>query len=157
MASGPLQVGDIAPDFTLQNVEGSTFHLYSALGERNIVLFFFVKVFTPVCSAETCGFRDGLSRFGDHNAQVWGVSPDNEMLSRGFARFFRVPYPMLVDRSNQVRELYRVPKLFGILPGRATYVIGQDRRIKNVTTSSLSAEAHIEDSLRALSSEAASS
>ena len=125
-------------------------HLYSVLQRSPAVLFFYVRAFTPVCAGEVCGFRDSLPAFEERGAQVLGIGPDSEELSRRFSQFHHLPYPLLVDRDGSVRKAYRVPKLLGLLPGRATYLVGQDRTIKQVTTAGFQSRIHVTDSLRAL-------
>jgi len=44
----PLQVGDIAPDFTLKSHDGRTISLSSYRGRANVVLAFFPLAWTPV-------------------------------------------------------------------------------------------------------------
>ena len=45
-ASAALEVGDVAPDFTLPGSDGSETTLSSYAGEKNVVLAFFPKAFT---------------------------------------------------------------------------------------------------------------
>ena len=54
----PLNVGDRVPDITLQAHDGSTVRLADMVGRRPLVLFFYPKDDTPICTKEACAFRD---------------------------------------------------------------------------------------------------
>lgn len=148
--SKTLATGDTAPDFTLPATNGQTVHLYDVLEKLPVVLFFYLKAFTPVCTAEVCSFRDKLRQFENFTAAVYGVSSDSIANAERFAKYNRLSFPLLSDHNGHVRSLYHVPKAFGLLPGRSTYVIGQDKRIKRVVHAQLGAQAHVEESLQAL-------
>ena len=115
------------------------------------MLFFYTKAFTPVCMAEVCGFRDAADQFDAKNVAVFGISSDSEVAASRFASHHRLPYPLLIDESGSVRKLFAVPKLFGLLPGRATYIIGRDRIIEHITVAGFRSELHISESLGWLS------
>ena len=153
MSQPLLSTGDIAPDFQLASVTGSNFQFYEALGHSAVVLFFYVQNFTPICTAEVCSFRDHVADFRHLNAQVYGISPGSESLTRRFAEYHKLPFPLLLDRDGYVRKLYRVPKLLGFLPGRSTYVIAQDKQILQITGADLVSKLHITESLKFLRGE----
>ena len=52
-----VQIGDQAPDWTLPNQHGVPVRLAELRGKM-VVLFFYPKNNTHVCTAEACGFRD---------------------------------------------------------------------------------------------------
>ena len=150
MSQSPLVAGDLAPDFTLSSTTGGPVHLYGCLERSSVVLFFYVKAFTPVCMAEVCSFRDNALNFSDLNATIYGISSDNEGVARSFAKFHQLPFPLLLDEGGCVRESYRVPKMLKLFPGRSTYVIGQNRRILEVIHAGLESHAHMQGSLDVL-------
>lgn len=129
MSSAILQPGELAPDFSLRSTGGEMVNLYQSLAHTNVVLFFYVLAFTPLCSAEVCSFRDRADYFREENAVVFGIGSEPAALAARFARHHQLPYPLLHDPGSRVRKLYRIPKVLGLLPGRVTYVIAQDRKI----------------------------
>ncbi len=147
MPQPTLAIGAQAPDFSLPSTSGTTVQLYRELEHSSVVLFFYVKAFTPVCMAEVCSFRNRLPEFNSSNCAVYGISSDSESVAKRFALFHQLPFPLLLDERGVVRNLYSVPKLFGFLPGRATYVISQDRRILQITHGSLESARHVNESL----------
>ena len=50
--SGTIRVGDVAPDFTLQDSEGNTVSLQAALASGPVLLAFFPAAFTSGCTQE---------------------------------------------------------------------------------------------------------
>lgn len=139
-----------APNFTLPSITGAQINLYEVLEEQPVVLFFYLKAFTPVCTSEVCNFQNQLPSFQELNAAVLGVSSDSATVARKFAEIFKLKFPLLLDTGGVVRKLYGVPKLLGLIPGRSTYVISQDRIIVYATHSQLGSQVHIKKSLHFL-------
>lgn len=86
--STPLQVGDLAPDFTLTSDSGEQVAL-SALRGRRVVLYFYPKDDTPGCTAQACGFRDAYPQIEERNAVVLGISPDSARSHQKFRSKFQ--------------------------------------------------------------------
>ena len=143
-----LQAGDGAPDFQLDSTQGTSIRLYDVLAQSQAVLFFYPKAFTPVCTAEACGFREAYPHFQEHNSALFGISSDHANVATRFAERYRLPFPLLIDRGGAVRNLFGVPKLFGLVPGRATFVIAQDGIIRHVTVAGFQSEVHVNESLK---------
>ena len=114
---GPLRAGDPAPDFTLATATGKNVSLSDYKGRCEIVLYFYPKDNTAVCSAEACSFRDSFEDFQDSGAEVIGISADSEDSHRRFAARLRLPFILLSDPDGTVRARYRVPKTLGLIPG----------------------------------------
>ncbi len=145
-----LQVGQTAPDFTLKNAQGEDVRLYDLLNQGDVVLYFYPKDETRGCTAQACAFRDAYEEFKDAGAEVVGVSSDAEQDHAGFADNHRLPFVLLSDPSKKVRKLYKVPNTLLFIPGRVTYVIGTDRKIRMAFNSMFKPEEHIQEALQAL-------
>lgn len=150
MSQRLLQIGDPAPDFTLPTTAGESIHLYEVLKRSPVVLFFLVKAFTPVCTAEACGFRNQKADFDNADSLVFGVSGDSPVTARRFARLFDLPFPLLLDSEQRVREMYGVSRTLGLFAGRATFVISQDGFVRQAVWGTFQAKRHICKSLEAL-------
>jgi len=146
MARG-IQVGDKAPDFTLPSQSGEPVRLNDRLGDRVVVLYFYPKDDTPGCTAEACAFRDSYEAFTDAGADVIGISSDSTSRHAAFAGRFQLPFALLSDQGGQIRKSYGVPAVFGILPGRVTYVIDRTGRVRHVFNSMTNIGQHINDAL----------
>ena len=72
-----VNVGEVAPDFTLPNQDGEVVSLRDYYQKNNVVLFFYPKDFSPGCTTQACHFRDNYEDFTDLGAEVIGVSSDS--------------------------------------------------------------------------------
>jgi peroxiredoxin Q/BCP len=145
-----VEVGSIAPDFTLPSQSGQMVSLKDFVGEKPVVLFFYPKDDTPGCTKEACAFRDDYEGFGKLDAEVIGISSDSVESHRSFAAKHNLPYTLLSDEERKVRKLYNVPNTLGLFPGRVTYVIDRGGLVRHVFSSQLGAEKHVEEALIAL-------
>jgi peroxiredoxin Q/BCP len=100
-----VKVGDMAPDFTLPDVDMKPRNLKEFLGQK-VVLAFFVGAFTETCTKEACEFRDSMSRLVDLKAQVIGIDLTAPFSSKRFAEKNRLPFPVLSDSKHEVFEKY---------------------------------------------------
>ena len=145
-----VEVGSIAPDFTLPSQSGKMVSLRDFVGEKPVVLFFYPKDDTPGCTKEACAFRDDYEGFGKLDAEVIGISSDSVESHRSFAAKHNLPYTLLSDEERKVRKLYSVPNTLGLFPGRVTYVIDRGGLVIHLFSSQLGAEKHVEEALIAL-------
>jgi len=148
------QVGQPAPDFSLQTDAGETARL-SDLRGRPVVLFFYPEADTPNCTVEACGFRDDLKDFRELGIAVFGISPDGVEKQAAFGRKFGLTYPLLADADHRVAEAYGVWQLkkgldaeyMGVL--RTTFVVDPQGLVSHVYER-VQAEGHSREVLQAL-------
>ncbi|WP_398335854.1 peroxiredoxin [Vulcanococcus sp.] len=145
----PLSSGDRAPQIALTDQNGVE-RRSDQLAGKALVLFFYPKDDTPGCTMEACAFRDSYADLQALGAEVWGVSGDDAGSHQRFASRHNLPYPLLVDRGNQLRRAFGVPAVLGLLPGRVTYVIDADGLIRHVFNNLLDGPAHRREALEAL-------
>jgi len=145
----PLTVGDPAPLIALQDAEGVE-RRSDQLGDSTLVLFFYPKDDTPGCTMEACAFRDSYADLRALGAEVWGVSGDDAASHQRFAARHQLPYPLLVDRGNALRQAFGVPSVLGLLPGRVTYVIDRQGVIRHRFNNLLDGPAHRREALAAV-------
>jgi thioredoxin-dependent peroxiredoxin len=107
-AKRKVQDGDQAPDFTLPSQTGMPLHLGDLLGQTNIVLYFYPRDNTTVCTAEACAFRDSYKIFKDAGTEVIGISSDTIESHQQFAAKHHLPFPLLSDVEGTLRERYGV-------------------------------------------------
>ncbi len=149
-SDGSLRAGDAAPDFSLAAATGETVRLADFRGRSEVVLFFYPKDNTAVCSAEACSFRDSFQDFQDAGATVIGISADSADSHQRFAERLGLPFHLLSDPGGAVRASYRVPRTFGIIPGRTTFLIDKKGIIQRVFTSQFQPAKHVTEALAAL-------
>jgi thioredoxin-dependent peroxiredoxin len=143
-----VKVGDSAPDFTLTNQSGTPVSLKDLRGKA-VVLYFYPKDDTPGCTAESCAFRDQYEVFKSAGAEVIGVSGDSNESHQRFATKYQLPFTLLCDKGDQVRNLYGA-KALGFLPGRVTYVIDASGIVQYVFDSMFNFKGHVEEALKML-------
>jgi peroxiredoxin Q/BCP len=140
-----LKVGDQAPEFDLTASDGRRLVLSELRGKRNVVLYFYPGDFTPVCTAEACGFRDDYPQLAGKETEVIGVSKDDDTSHGKFAQKHQLPFPLVTDPERKLATAYgAVEGLRALLGGvkRVTYVIDKQGRIAGVFDSQLRAGAH---------------
>jgi peroxiredoxin Q/BCP len=142
-----IGVGDKAPDFTLPSQSGEQVRLQDRLGDQVVVLYFYPKDNTSGCTAEACAFRDSHETFTDAGAEVIGVSSDSADKHAAFAGRHNLPFTLLSDRGGRVRKSYGVPSVFGVIPGRVTYVIDRAGTVRHVFSSMTNIDQHVNDAL----------
>lgn len=143
-----LRVGDRVPSFTLPDQNGNPFRLEDALAKGPLVLFFYPKDDTPICTAEACSFRDASADFLAAGAVVAGVSSDDSASHRRFAEKHNLPFPLLADEGGALRRKLGVPRaMLGMLESRVTYVIDQKGILRHRFEAMLRANKHVDEAL----------
>ena len=144
-----IKPGDKAPEIALPDQEGNE-RSSKNLKNQTLVLFFYPKDDTPGCTAEACGFRDNYDLFKIFGAEVWGVSSDSQESHRNFSQKNQLPFPILTDKRNKLRQAFGVPNVLGVIPGRVTYIINSKGIVKHIFKNLLDGPAHVNDALRIL-------
>ena len=145
-----VDVGDIAPDFTLPDKAGGPVRLSDFRGKKAVVLYFYPKDNTRYCIVESMTFRDNYEDFKDAGAEVVGVSSDSSDSHVQFANQYQLPFTLLSDVKNQVRKLYGVPATFGIIPGRVTFVIDKAGVVRHVFNAPFDPKSHVTQAFETL-------
>jgi len=145
-----VKVGDKAPDFTLPSQLGDNVTLSEYFGKKNVVLYFYPKDESPGCTREACTFRDSYEELTSLGAEVIGVSSQGVESHRSFATHHGLPFILLSDAENKVRQLYGVPSTMGIIPGRVTYIIDKRGVVRHIFSSQTQSEKHVEEAIKTL-------
>ena len=145
-----VKVGDKAPDFTLPSQLGDNVTLSEYLGKKNVVLYFYPKDESPGCTREACTFRDSYEELTSLGAEVIGISSQSVESRRSFATHHGLPFILLSDAGNKVRQLYGVPSTMGMIPGRVTYIIDKKGVVRHIFSSQTQAEKHVEEAIKTL-------
>ncbi len=145
-----IQPGDHAPPFSGTTQTGQQISSSDYLGKKAVVLYFYPKDNTSVCTAQACSFRDSYADFTQEDAVVIGVSSDSVDSHRGFAEKQRLPFPLISDTDGSLRKAFGVPRTLGLFPGRVTYVIDREGIVRLVCNSPLNAGRHLTEALEAV-------
>lgn len=129
-----VDVGSMAPDFTLTSHERQPVTLSSLRG-RPVVLAFFPAAFSSVCAKELCTFRDSLAQLNAAQAHVLGISTDTFFALKAFHDHEKLTFPLLSDYNKQVIRDYGVvnPDMVGLkdIARRAVFVLDQDGVVRH--------------------------
>jgi peroxiredoxin Q/BCP len=145
-----LKKGNRIPNFKAKDSNGNDFDSKNLVGKSPFVLYFYPKDNTPGCTAQACSFRDQYEDFKDLGAEVIGVSSDSFDSHQKFAKQYKLPFILLSDSNKKIRKLFGVPSgMFGLVPGRVTYVADKEGVIIMVFDSMLATK-HIPKALEAV-------
>jgi peroxiredoxin len=125
-----VEIGDIAPDFTLVDENGDKVTL-SELRGRNVVLVFYPLDFSPVCTAELKDIARLADRYRAYNADVFGISVDSRWTHAAFKRDEELSARLLADfhPKGEVARAYGVWIDAAGIANRGTFVIDSDGRV----------------------------
>jgi peroxiredoxin Q/BCP len=126
MAQGP-QVGDPAPDFTLEGTDG-TFTLAEQRGQR-VVLLFYPGDNTAVCTRQFCSYRDHAEDFAKLDAVAVGISSQSVDSHEGFRDRHGLNVPLLADEDRAVSKSYGVTGPLGVR--RAVIIVDEDGIVRH--------------------------
>jgi thioredoxin-dependent peroxiredoxin len=132
-----LEVGQRAPQFTLQDQDGTEVSLQD-LGGHPVVVYFYPKDDTPGCTTQACGIRDQWAEFEEAGAVVLGISPDDVASHERFAAKNDLPHRLLADPTRTVIEQYGAwgtksmygKEYQGVI--RSTVLVGPDGEVAEV-------------------------
>jgi peroxiredoxin Q/BCP len=130
-----LEIGDIAPDFTLPT-DGSGELTLSSIRGQKVVLYFYPKDDTSGCTKEACDFREKIQEFEKAGVVVLGLSPDSVQRHNKFKAKYDLPFSLIADEEKVALEAYGVwveksmygRKYMGV--ERSTFLIDAEGRIK---------------------------
>lgn len=146
-----IEIGDKIPQIELKDQHGDIFNMASIIGKKKIVLFFYPKDDTPGCTKEACLFRDHYESFTQAGAEVIGISGQSVESHKDFALKHNLTYRILSDEGNLIRKRFGVPtNMFGLLPGRVTYVIDKSGTVIHSFNSQSNIAGHVNESLEIL-------
>ena len=146
-----IQEGQPAPSFTLKDAAGKPWSLDALRASGPVVLFFYPRDESPICTREVCAFRDAHQDFDQAGARVVGISSDGEASHEAFARKQRLNYLLLSDPGGKVRRAFGIPKTLGVVDGRATFVIDRAGIVRMAYAAQLVAEGHTRKALEVVS------
>ena len=146
-----IKIGSSIPAFTLPDQNGNLFDINSALGKKNLVIYFYPKDDSPGCTKEACSFRDQFEAFKEADAVIIGISSQSVKSHKEFAEKHRLSFTLLSDEGNTVRKLFGVPtNMMGLIPGRVTYIADKTGKVIFIFNSQTKATEHVDEALRIL-------
>ena len=142
-----LRVGQKAPDFDVVSSSGKSLKLKDFEGKKNVVLYFYPGDFTPICTKETCGFRDMYADLESQDTEVIGVSVDSNESHEKFAAEYKVAFALVSDKNRELAKSYGATSFIRDILGktaRMTFVIDKKGEITGIFAGELSASKHLD-------------
>ena len=130
-AAADLQVGDVAPDFTLRATDGKTYKLSDFRGKQAVVVAWFPAAFTQGCTIECKSLAANGEKIRAYNVSYFMASVDPLEGDKGniaFAKENNADFPMLSDPDKKTAEAYGVLSQRGFA-NRWTFYIDKSGRI----------------------------
>ena len=137
MESSTLDVGDVAPPFTLPDADGREVSLSDFAG-RQVIVYFYPAAMTPGCTTEACDFSGARGSLDTAGYTVVGTSPDAPGKLATFRDRENLSITLLSDADRSVMQAYGA---FGektnygrVVQGviRSTFLVGADGTIEQV-------------------------
>ena len=104
-----LEIGSVAPDFTLPDQNGDMHSLSDYRGKK-VILYFYPKDNTPGCTKQACSFGELMPQFKEKGAVILGVSKDSVASHKKFEEKYGLPFILLSDPEKEVIQAYDVWK-----------------------------------------------
>ena len=122
-----VEVGELAPDFTLPVTADQKITLSSLRGKA-VVLVFYPADWSPVCGDQIGLYNEMLPVFGEFNAQLIGISVDGVWCHAAFSKDRKLHFPLLADfePKGAVAQRYGVYEPTAGITQRALFVIDSD-------------------------------
>ena len=137
-ATAPIEVGQPAPNLTLQDDQGRDVSLQDLRGSR-VVLYFYPKDDTPGCTTQACALRDSWSEFeAVDDLLVYGVSTDDVASHQKFRAKHDLPFHLLVDEDHRLADAFGFwveKSLYGrkyMGTERSTVILGADGTVQAI-------------------------
>jgi len=124
-----LKVGDMAPDFELEDQNGKKVRLSSFRGKKNVLLAFFPAAFSPTCTTEIGALRENEEPIMKLDAEILASSVDGVWTEKAFAKELGVKYSILSDFHRKVIPLYGEYNDEAGVAKRSVFVIDKNGRI----------------------------
>jgi peroxiredoxin Q/BCP len=141
-----LVVGDAMPSFILTAQSGKAFNSADFVGKSYLVIYFYPKDESMVCTKEACQFRDSFNDFTKAGAKVIGINAGSVESHKSFADHYKLPFILLSDPDNKVYHKFGVKnKMF--MTGRETFVINLHGKIVFAYTAMMQGKKHADDAL----------
>ena len=121
-----LRKGDKAPGFELADQDGERVKLSELLEKGSIILYFYPKDFTSVCTRQACMVRDSHDRIEAAGLRVIGINSEKGEKHGRFREHHGLPFRLLVDPRREVARAYEAIGPFGLYTARVTYLIDSD-------------------------------
>ncbi len=143
-----LKLGSKAPNFTLDSTTGKNFTLNIDKIGKPLIIYFYPKDFSSVCTAEACEFRDTFSMFREFEIDIVGISRDSVVTHREFKKAHNLPFELLADIDGEVAKQYDAVLPLINFTKRITYLLDKSHKIVAAYENLFGASSHIKEMVK---------
>lgn len=147
-----LKKGTKAPDFSLPATGNKNISLSKDFEGKALIIYFYPKDFTNVCTAEACEFRDYFKDFRELSIPILGISRDDIAIHEKFKKANRLPFDLISDVHGKVCKAYDALIPLVKMPKRITYLLNEKHEIEASFSEMFEAKGHIQNMLKKLNS-----
>lgn len=122
MKNETVLTGNMVPAFTLKDQDGNTFSSSDHVGKKKMVIYFYPKDESGICTKEACAFRDSYADYQDAGAIVIGINAGTVASHKAFQQHHNLPFTLLSDPDNKVLKSFGIKNVL-FLTGRETFVV----------------------------------
>lgn len=132
-----MEVGTLAPDFTLPDKDENPVTLSSFRG-RKVVVYFYPRDNTPGCTRQACAFAKAYDAFAQKNVVVIGISKNSVVSHQKFAQKYELPFILVSDPELQAIQgfgVWQEKKNYGkVSMGvvRSTFILNEEGVVEKV-------------------------
>jgi peroxiredoxin Q/BCP len=114
--------GSRAPEITAIDQNGVVVSLRDHYAKGLVLVYFFFRSGTPVCTVHACRLRDGLLQLRERNVEIFGVSTESPERLKKFETRHRLPFRLLADSDGRIANAFGVNSFLG-LPARRAFLV----------------------------------
>ena len=134
-----IEVGQVAPAFTLKDQDQKEVKLSDFRGRKNVVLAFYPLDWSPVCTNENKCITNDLSKFSDSNTEVLGISIDSTWSHKAWADALGLKHRLLSDIKREAVQAYGLYLAEANIGKRATVIVDKAgvvryKKVQEITT-----------------------
>jgi len=104
-----LSIGDVAPDFELQDSDGKTVRLKDLRGKK-VLLYFFTMAGGNNCTRMALGYRDRSADLAGRNVVIYGMNDGTAEDAQSWCQKEALPFSVLMDTDRAVGIAYGMSK-----------------------------------------------
>ncbi|TLM79410.1 peroxiredoxin [Microbulbifer harenosus] len=127
-----VEVGEPAPEFSLQASDGKTYTLSDFKGKQAVAIAWYPKAFTKGCTIECKSLAENGHLIREYDVAYFMASTDEVEENKKFAAEQKADFPLLSDPTGAVAEAYGVKMPVLNMAKRVTFYIGKDGKILKI-------------------------
>ena len=121
-------VGDYVENFVLEDEDGNKFNLYDNLEKNKVLLVFYPKDKSLVCTLQLKGYNKNEEAFRNNGIKIIGINAEDNASHKSFCNSAKLDFPLLADEDKVVSKRFDALNLIGINK-RKLVLINQDKKI----------------------------